>query len=135
VRRVTDTKTVDRERTVTGGQGDVDVAVVIVVVVQIPVGLVEANTVTQQLDRVSATAGWLTVLRRDVVGTLECLVAFKKLRAVVLAELVEASYECADVEVAFDWYFLELSLSRGDRGLDHKVGALSGGSKASQGEG
>lgn len=135
MRRVTDTKTVDRKRTVTSGQRDVDVAVVIVFVLQIPVCLVKANTVTQQLDRVSTTAGWLTVLRRDVEGTLECLVAFEKLRAVVLAELVEASYECADVEVAFDWYFLELSLSRDDGSLNHKVGALSGGSDAGQGKG
>lgn len=111
MRRVTDTKTVNRERTVTSSQRDVDIAVVVVVVFKIPVGLIKANAVAQELDGVSATAGWLTVLRRDVVGTLQGLVALKKLRAVVLAELVEASYECADVEVAFNWYFLELSLS------------------------
>ena len=135
MRRVTDTETVDRERTVTSGQRDVDVAVIVVFVLQIPVSLVKADTVAQELNRVSATAGWLTVLRRDVVGSLKGLVTLKKLRAVVLAELVEASYECADVEVTFDWYFLELSLSRGDRGLYHEVCALSGGSDAGQGEG
>ena len=70
VRGVADTETVDCERTVTSSQGYIDVAIVVVVVLEIPVCLVEADTVGQNLDCAAVATVWLTVLRRDVVGSL-----------------------------------------------------------------
>ena len=70
MRGVADTETVDCERTVASSQGYIDVAIVVVVVLEIPVCLVEADTVGQNLDCTAVATGWLTVLRRDVVGPL-----------------------------------------------------------------
>ncbi len=118
--RVTDTKPVDSERTVARSQGYVDITVIVIVIVEIPVRLVEANAMGQDLDCAAAATVWLAILRRDIVGTLKCLITLEKLRSIVLPELVQSICERANVKVAFDWHFFELSLSRGDGSLNHK---------------
>lgn len=93
VGRVADSKSIDSECAVTGGERGIHVAVVIVVVREIPVSeysisgvrfkvqsnlrLVEANTVGQNLNNAAAAIVRTTILGRYVIAALESLVTLE----------------------------------------------------------
>jgi len=103
---------VDGEGTVSCGCGYVNVRIVVVGVRQIPVSLIKANAVGQDLSNTLAAAVRCAVLCGDFDALLESLKAGKECRTVVVLVLVEASRKSAHIKISLDGNFLENALTR-----------------------